>query len=369
MKVRCLDTTDKEGKIRGNIFMDDNEFSFGEVSYKNGIITDVIKASETDLDEAERSSLIVPGFVDIHMHGCNGYDACSASREELLKMVSFERQNGITSFCPATMTLKSEELLDICTRISEAMDESGDIKGIYLEGPFISKEKCGAQNPQNVIPPNDKIFERLFEASKGRIKVVTIAPEADGAINFIRNNKDRVVCSVGHTVSDYDTAVKAFNAGACQVTHLYNAMTKYDHRNPGVVGAAFDSDVYLELICDGEHVHPSVIRNTFRTAGEHVIMISDSMQATGMKDGVYRLGDQTVYKNKKRATLSDGTLAGSVSSLFDCFKYVISQGIPINQALMACTCNPARAIGIIDETGSITPGKKADLNVLYDEGI
>ena len=369
MRVRCIETT-KEGKVRGNIFMDDNAFSFGEISFKDWIITDVRRLGESDLDEDEKRSRIVPGFIDIHMHGCCGYDTCSATKEEFIKMAAYERKRGITSFMPATMTLKSDELINICERISDVMDDETSIKGIYLEGPFISKEKCGAQNPDNAILPNDEIFEKIWQASKGKIKIVTVAPELDGAKGFINKNKDRVICSIGHTDASYDETVKAFEAGAHHLTHLYNAMTGMDHRNPGVVGAAFDNDVNAEIICDGKHVHPAVIRNTFRIfGGENVIMISDSMQATGMPDGVYRLGDQTVYKEGKKATLKDGTLAGSVSDLSDCFEYVISQGISIEQAIMACTCNPARTIGIFDEVGSIKTGKRADLIVIEDEGI
>lgn len=369
MRVRCIET-DKEGRVRGNIFMDDNAFSFGEISFKNGIITDVRRLAEHDLDEDEKRAFITPGFIDIHMHGCCGYDTCSASKDEFIKMAAYERKRGITSFLPATMTLKGDELIDICSRISSVMEDEKAIKGIYLEGPFISKEKCGAQNPDNAILPNDEIFEKIWQASKGKIRIVTIAPELKGAVRFIDKNKDRVVCSVGHTTASFDETVEAFKAGACHLTHLYNAMTGMDHRQPGVVGASFDSDVNVEIICDGKHVHPAVIRNTFRIfKSQRVIMISDSTQATGMPDGVYRLGDQTVYKEGRKATLKDKTLAGSVSDLFDCFTYVISQGISIEQAVMACTCNPAKAAGIFDEVGSVKTGKRADLIMIEDEGI
>lgn len=363
--------------IRGYIFGPDGEFYPGEIAIEEDrhIITAISRLDCGDLTAEERSFRIIPGLVDVHSHGCKGHDTCEASEDELLAMVEYERSIGVTSYCPTTMTYDEAKLTEICARVKNVkkqMGETSNIKGIYLEGPFISKEKKGAQNEKYIKPADVETVRRLNEVSGGLVKVVAIAPETEGAINVIESLHGEVRVSLAHTAASYDIAKEAFLKGAGMVTHLYNAMPAYNHRQPGVVGAAFDAEsfgvkVMSELICDGIHVHDAVIRNTFRILGdERVIMISDSMEAAGMPDGVYSLGGQTVYKNGKKATLTDGTIAGSASTLYDCFRHALEIGVPMKTAIWAATRNPARAIGIDGEVGTIEIGKRADLLVMNE---
>ncbi|MCF0186082.1 MAG: amidohydrolase family protein, partial [Bacteroidaceae bacterium] len=236
--------------FRGKIFGSEGEFFFGEVICENGIIKEVNFLLESELTEEERSTLWIPGLVDIHSHGCMGHDTCEASKEELLEMLEFQRSIGVTSYCFTTMTYPEDKLLEIMEKIADIKDDT--LAGIYLEGPFISKSKKGAQNEAYIQAPDAGMLKRLCAASKDLVKVVAIAPEADGALELIENLSGQVRFSVAHTVADYDKTVAAFEKGAAQVTHLYNAMSGLNHRDPGVVGAVFDSDTAMaELICDG----------------------------------------------------------------------------------------------------------------------
>lgn len=353
-------------RISGNIFFPDGTFQYGRLEIGQDCIARISKVDEKELTNEEKQTRILPGLVDIHSHGCVGHDTCEATVDELYEMAEFEKSKGVTSYCPTTMTYHEDKLTKICRTIVEC--NHPNIKGIYLEGPFISKEKKGAQNEAYIMKPDAAMVDRLLEASEGLTKVIAIAPETEGALSVIAQIKDRIRVSVAHTNADYDTAKEAFKNGARQVTHLYNAMPPYNHRNPGVIGAVYDSEsVMAELISDGIHVHEAVIRNTFRQLGpERVILISDSMEATGMENGTYALGGQTVYVKNRLATLADGTIAGSASTLFDCLKHAIKIGVPVADAIWAATRNPAMAIGIYDEVGSIEVGKKADLLLLNE---
>ncbi len=206
-----------------------------------------------------------------------------------------------------------------------------------------------------------------MEASEGLVKLVSVAPELEGALDFIRQVKDRVTVSVAHTAAGYDTALAAFQAGARQCTHLYNGMAPFAHREPGVVGAAFDcGHVMCELICDGVHIHPAMVRATFRLMGkDRMILISDTMRAAGMSDGSYTLGGQDVTVRGNRAELADGTIAGSVTDLMACLKVAVSVvGIPLADAVTAAAVNPAKVMGIYDRLGSLDVGKQANVAVL-----
>ena len=360
-------------RIRGQVFMPDGIFRPAEIMIEDRLITDVTTTEEKMTDE-ENERYIIPGLIDIHMHGCAGYDVCSATVEDLKKIAKYEVSRGITSFCPATMTLDEIRLTEICETVAEAMRQGESdslldaVRGIYLEGPFISCDRAGVQDTSYARNPEAALADRLMKAAGGNIKVVTIAPELDGAESFIREYSKKARCSIAHTGAGYDDARRAIEAGAHHITHLYNAMTGMEHRSPGVVAAAIESDdTVVELISDGHHVHPAVIRNTFKIFGDRrVVLISDSTEATGMSDGMYRLGEKAVFKNGGRATLDNGTLAGSACDLFDCFRYAVKIGIPVRDAIFAATRNPAEAIGIYDKTGSIEKGKKADILILSD---
>lgn len=314
---------------------------------------------------------LIPGLTDIHFHGCVGHDFCEGTEEAIDAIARYEARNGVTTICPATMTYPEETLAGIC-RAARAHDnqKGAALVGINMEGPFISMEKKGAQNPAYIHKPDVEMFRRLQQETGGLIKLVDLAPETEGAMDFIRETHGEAVCSLAHTTADYDISMEAFANGAGHVTHLYNAMQPYTHRKPGLVGAAADTPgCEVELICDGIHIHPAVVRSTLRMFGpERVIMISDSMMATGMEDGMYSLGGQPVRVQGNLATLEDGTIAGSATNLMESVRVVVHEmGIPLETAVRCAAVNPAKSIGIFDRYGSIEPGKIANLVLLDQE--
>ena len=359
-------------QIKGILYTEAFRFEAGAIVIEGDRIKSVEPCSEEELTEEQRGRYILPGLVDIHLHGCAGHDFCDGTVAAMHAMTSYELSHGITTICPATMTLPEEALTDICGTCASAVETEmiqegillGDVlQGIYLEGPFISMEKRGAQNPAYIRKPDREMLMRLQRAAGGLIKIVAIAPETEDAVECIRNNENNIRYSIAHTCADYETAKEAIQAGASHVTHLYNAMPPYLHREPGVIGAAAESDdVTVELICDGYHVHPSVVRNTFRLFGvERIVLVSDSMRGVGMDDGEYTLGGLSVRMKSGLATLADGTLAGSATNLFDCMKAAIRMGVSIEDAVRAATFNPAVVIGIDGVCGSLYAGKRADI--------
>lgn len=311
----------------------------------------------------------IPGLTDLHFHGCKDADFSDGTAEGLQRIAAYQLSRGVTQICPAGMTLSREQLLKICKNAAVhcAGNTGGaDLCGVNLEGPFLSLAKKGAQNGTWLQSPNADLLDELKAASNGLVKLVSIAPELPDAMDFIRAVKDRVIVSIAHTTADYDTAMEAFAAGVRQVTHLYNAMPPFSHRAPGVVGAAADTEnCMVELICDGVHVHPSVVRATFRLFGtRRIILISDSMRACGMPDGAYTLGGQAVAVTGNRAVLQDGTLAGSVTDLLGCLQTAVGMGIPLVDAVTAAAVNPAKVLGIDSEVGSLEVGKQANIVLL-----
>ena len=235
---------------------------------------------------------VIPGLIDVHFHGAVGEDFSDATPEGLQRMADFELSQGVTYICPAGMTLLEDQLTAICknTAAHRAKNPQGaEVVGAHLEGPFLSMAKKGAQNGDFLHDPDVDMLRRLQKAAEGCVKLVTVAPEQPGGIEFVREAvKDGITVSVGHTVATYDIAKEAFAAGASHATHLFNGMPPFHHREPGVIGAAFDSPhAKAELICDGIHIHESAVRATFRLFGpERMILISDSLRATGMPDGI-----------------------------------------------------------------------------------
>lgn len=352
------------------IFRENKIFTPGDIIIHEGKFTDTAREKEEITDG--QGWYAIPGLIDIHFHGCAGYDFCDGTEEALEKMSAYEASVGVTGICPASMTIEEARLYQAMKNAGEYTYHGGaKLQGIHMEGPFISEKKKGAQAAENIRSCDLKLYQRLQEASGGQIRIVDIAPETKDAMPFIEAIKDEVVISLAHTTADYDTAMEAFASGASHVTHLFNAMPSFHHRNPGVIGAAADTkECRVELICDGIHVHPAMVRAAFSLFGpERIILISDSMRATGLSDGQYTLGGQDVHVQGKRATLSDGTIAGSVTSLMGCVQTAVKQmGIPLADAVACATINPAKEIGKYDHCGSITPGKDADL-VLLDENL
>jgi N-acetylglucosamine-6-phosphate deacetylase len=364
------------------VYTENKEFVKGGIVLENDTIKSVYKDGEKPQVDNDKvidgnGAFAIPGLIDLHFHGCKGDDFCDASKEAIEHIAKYECSVGVTSIAPATMTLPVAELENVLKTAAEYNEtlhgsDCADLIGVNMEGPFISKVKKGAQDERNIIPCNEQVLERFLKASNGLVKFIGIAPEeSDNSIEFIKNVKDKVNVSLAHTNSDYNTAMKAFAAGANHAVHLYNAMPPFTHRASGVVGAVSDSEnVMAEIICDGIHIHPSVVRATFKMMGaDRMILISDSMRATGMPDGTYTLGGLDVNVVGKRATLvSDGAIAGSVTNLMDCMRTVVKDmNIPLETAVGCATINPAKSLGVYDKYGSISVGKKANVVLLGSE--
>ncbi len=354
-----------------SVYTEEGKFAKQDIFIKGGKF--VMSAEEADGEEIidAEECFAIPGLTDIHFHGCMGHDFCDGTREAITALAEYEASVGVTSIVPATMTLGEDTLQGICEAAAAYVkevknDKAADLCGINMEGPFVAASKKGAQNGAYIRKPDVEMFDKLNQASGNMIKLVAIAPEVEDAMEFIKAKKDETVLSVAHTATDYDTAMEAFEKGATHVTHLYNAMNPYTHRAPGPIAAAADSEAEVELICDGVHIHPAVVRTTFKIFGDDkVILISDSMMATGLEDGDYSLGGQAVKVVGNLATLADGTIAGSATNLMDCMRTAVQKmHIPLESAVKCAAVNSAKSVGIYDKYGSITPGKVANVVLL-----
>ena len=357
--------------INGQVFDLEQGFLSRDVLTDGGQIASA-SGDDQILDAA--GCYVIPGLVDVHFHGCVGEDFSDATPDGLQKIADYELSQGVTYICPAGMTLPEDQLTAICknTAAHRAKNSGGaEVVGAHLEGPFLCMAKKGAQNGDYLHNPDVAMLKRLQEAAEGCVRLVTLAPEQPNSMESVRAAVEMgVTVSVGHTTADYDTAWAAFEAGASHTTHLFNAMPPLAHRDPGVIGAAFDvPHVQPELICDGVHVHGSAVRAAFRLFGkERMILISDSLRATGMPDGEYPFGGQMIEVHGNRATIlgHPETLAGSITSLMGCLRQAVAFGIPTADAVRACTYNPAQSIGIDGRAGTLDVGKEASI-VLLDE--
>ena len=363
----------------GLVFGEDCKFAPGEVNIAGEFFTG--RAESTDSQEVidAQGCYVIPGLTDIHVHGCHNKDFCDADVDAIGDFASYEASKGITAICPTTMTIPQERLLHIAEVAGEYCDLTQQHKrnadteaifaGINMEGPFISEKKKGSQEASDIRKPDIDFIRNMQEKSGKRVVLVDIAPEIEGTEELIQTLKNEIVISIAHTNADYDTTLRAMQLGAHHVTHLYNAMSPYDHRAPGVVGAASDDpESMVELICDGIHNHPAVVRNTFKIFGtDRVVLVSDSMRATGMQDGTYELGGHKVQVKGRRALLEDGTIAASVTNLMDCMLTCVREmDIPLETAVKCAAVNPAVSIGKFQQWGSISEGKYANA-VLLDQ--
>lgn len=297
-----------------------------------------------------------PIFIDTHIHGAFGEDVSDASSEGIIKMAKRLPEFGVTAFCPTTMTISEDNIMRCFEAVCEAREtlevesDCASILGVHLEGPFMSPNKAGVQNSDLCVSPNDagRIVDRIEKAFPGILKIIDIAPELDGAMDFIREYSSKYVISLAHTEADYDTACEAFAAGAQSVTHILNAMNPCTKRDPGVLGAVFDNkDVYAEIICDGLHISPPVLRMLFAMLPEErIIVVSDSMRGAGMPDGCYKLADADVtVKNGRTYYGEGGNLAGSVTNMREEASRLISFGIDPRKVRLACVENPLCRLG------------------------
>ena len=355
----------------GKVFQEDGSFLEQALYINDHRLVDKAEYQDDEKVIDAEGLLVLPGLVDIHSHGAAGEDFSDGNPEGLKKILQYEKRCGITSYCPTSMTFPKERLRQIFASIKGAQTEDGaTVVGINMEGPFLDPAKKGAHVEKWIAAPDVAFVRELNQDADGLVRLVTLAPNMDGAEEFIKEMHEEVCISLGHTAADYDCASRAMKLGAHHVTHLYNAMQPFGHRAPGLIGAAMDDpECMVEMICDGYHIHPSAIRAAFRLFGpERVILISDSMRATGMENGTYELGGQEVTVKDRKAVLKDGTLAGSATNLYGCMCKAVEFGIPLEQAIMAATANPARSIGIFDRVGSIRIGKQADL-LLVSENL
>lgn len=353
--------------LKNCTFINDNfEKEYGDIKIENGKITAIGKFDEDGKDMSGK--IILPGFIDIHIHGGDGADA-SDGNEESLKIISkYLARHGITSFCPTTMTLSHEMLKGIVASAKSVETTGAKIAGINLEGPYISPQKAGAQNREYIRKANINELKELMSINE-KIKLITVAPEECNE-EFIKEASAMLNVSIGHSSSNDKQARNSIENGVTHATHLFNAMTPMTHREAGIVGVALDSDISCELICDGAHICPTVLRNAFKILGENrACVISDSMRGAGLGEGEFELGGQMTYVKEgyKVAKLKDGTIAASITNVFTEFKNLLEFGIDFKTALKSCTINPAKAINEDKNIGSIAIGKYADFTVVDEE--
>jgi len=356
----------------GYIFVD-GKFVHGSFRVENGKFAEILDSVPGEGGVDLEGAYVIPGLIDVHNHGNSGADFSDGDYESLKAMAKYLAQNGITSFAPASMTLPYEILAKAYAAGAKLREEKprgcSRIMGIQMEGPFFSEKRKGAQNGDYLRTPDFAAFKKLFEGCGGLVRIADLAPELPGSVEFTREAAKLCTVSVAHTDANYEEAKAVFDAGATHLTHLFNTMPGIHHRKPGVIGAAAENEnVRAELICDGLHIHPSVVRIAFKLFPGRIVLVSDALRCCGMPDGEYELGGQQVFLQGGIAKLADGTIAGAATNLYQGMLNAIAFGISREEAILSATLNPARALGCEDEIGSIAPGKRADF-VLCDEAL
>lgn len=328
-----------------------------------------------EIIEIPADAVVLPAFIDTHVHGAGGADAMDGNREALSVIAETLAKEGTASFLATTMTQSPENITRALSAVKDYMSAAPDtgakILGVHLEGPFIAEKFKGAQPLEYVAAPDIKVFEKYNEAAGGAIKIVTMAPETEGAEDFIKYlAKNHIIASIGHTAAKYADVERAFAAGAKNVTHTYNAQSPLHHRDIGVVGSALLIDgLQTEIIADTIHVSVPALKLLVKNKpADKVTLITDAMRAKGMPDGESELGGQKVFVKNGEARLIDGTLAGSVLRMNAAVRnMVLKAGVSFERAVDFASLNPAKELGIADKKGSIAPGKDADFTVLDGE--
>ena len=354
------------------IFTEEGVFTHGSFRVEDGKFTEVLSTVPEEEGVDLEGQYVIPGLIDVHNHGNSGADFSDGDYEGLVKMARYLAKSGVTSFAPASMTLPYEVLekaFATAVRITEEQPAGcARLMGIQMEGPFFSEKKKGAQNGAYLKAPDFTAFKKLYDGCNGLIRIADVAPELPGAVEFTRDASKLCTVSIAHTDANYEEADAVLSAGANHLTHLYNAMPPIHHRKPGVIGAGSEREnVIAELICDGEHVHPSSVRMAFKLFPGRICLVSDALRCCGMPNGQYELGGQEVFLEGNVARLADGTIAGSVTNLYDCMRKAVEFGISKEQAILSSTIIPARQLGREGEIGSIAPGKLADFVICGED--
>ena len=361
----------------GNFFVSENLALIFSDKILSIVPNDSVDINSFDEVIDAKGLYVSPGFINIHIHGCAGADTMDDNDEALIKIRQFLPSTGVTSFLPTTMTMPLADIQEALNRIKVARDkgqgvrsegEGAKILGANVEGPYISKKFNGAQAEENIRSAD---FNEIADFAD-IIKIITIAPEELPDFNFIdKCHEAGIIVSIGHSAATYDTAIDTINNyNVKHITHLFNAQTGLHHRKPGIVGAALDSDAIVEIIADNIHVHPATQRLVYKIKSrEQIILITDSLRACGLGDGVSDLGGQKVFVKGELATLEDGTIAASVATMNRVVNnFKINTGISISETVELVTKNPAVELGIYDKVGSLEVGKAADI-VIFDENL
>ena len=349
----------------------------GIVVINNGVI-EYIREGErrylTSYDNIYKGEYVVPGFIDIHCHGGNGYDTMDSTYEALKEISKFKAKNGCTGFLATTVTSSIKDTVKALNNISEyskqSPEEGAEILGVHLEGPFINTMQKGAQREDLIIPLSIEVMEKFIEESGGLIKIVTYAPELDTDFKFTSFlNSKGIIPSVGHSFADYKIIISAVKFGLKSSSHIFNQMKGIHHREPGTVGAILtEENLFAEIIADCIHVHPAIVNLLVKAKGvDKIIIITDAMRAAGLQDGIYDLGGLKVIVKNSEARLESGNLAGSTLIMSKAVKNMIEKmSISIEKSVKMASLNPARLLGLDKDRGSLTPGKRADIVVLDD---
>jgi N-acetylglucosamine-6-phosphate deacetylase len=328
---------------------------------------------DVEIYKISEDQTLVPGFIDVHIHGVAGADTMDATTDALNTMAGALPMEGTTSFLATTITQKHENIEKALINAADYREHhnvpgQAEVLGVHLEGPFINKKRKGAQPEEYILNPDIDLFKHWQDLAKGDIKLVTVAPELENGTEFIRYlDQTGVIASIGHTDAVYDEVKTAVEAGAKQVTHLFNGMRGIHHREPGVAGSALIfKELMVELIADGIHVRPEVIKLVMAAKGaDGMILITDAMRAKCLKNGIYDLGGQDVHVADGKALLADGTLAGSILKMNDSFKNTIQfADVSLLEAVKMTSVNPAKQLKVYDRKGSVSVGKDADLTIL-----